>query len=325
MVFHLIMASLKFYYQNVRGICTKTLDIYVNSSILDYDVIILSETWLRSDILDSELFDNNFSVYRRDRRSSGFHGNKSGGGVLIAVSKKFSSCRLSNYESMCEDVWVGVDICLGKKPVKLKICGVYLPSPIKEHILTTFIDNTCQVLENDGPSLIVGDFNLGKISWTPRDSSYLNGSSSSNSKLNNILLDFISFSHLNQYNYIKNHNDVILDLVLSDLELTGLNRCAAPLSNIDPHHPPLHFNILSDYSSPSFPNNIIYKFNFFKADYNKIIEHLKKVDWHEVFSNIDNVDQMLDIFYNILHETITTYVPKSRLATNRHPVWFDRD
>lgn len=159
------MAPLTVYYQNVRGIRTKTLDIYINSSLSEFDIIVLSETWLRNDILDSELFNNDYFVYRRDRESSGFHSKKTGGGVLIAVSKKYNSYRLSNFESMCEDVWVGVDVRIDNMTVALKICGVYLPSPIQESILTTFINNTCAMLENEGPYIILGDFNLGDITW----------------------------------------------------------------------------------------------------------------------------------------------------------------
>lgn len=55
---------------------------------MNYDIIILCETWLNSSILSSELFDDRFVVYRRDRETSNFRIKKEGGGVLIAVSKK---------------------------------------------------------------------------------------------------------------------------------------------------------------------------------------------------------------------------------------------
>ncbi|RVE50535.1 hypothetical protein evm_004864 [Chilo suppressalis] len=85
--------------------CIQYENFYINGLTCDYDIIVLCETWLAGDILDSELFSDRYSVYRRDRCSSGFHNSKSGGGVLIAVSKRLKSVRCIQYESKCEDVW----------------------------------------------------------------------------------------------------------------------------------------------------------------------------------------------------------------------------
>ncbi|CAB3251213.1 unnamed protein product [Arctia plantaginis] len=54
----------------------------------NYDIIVLTETWLNSSVLSTELFDDRYVVYRRDRESSGFHPGKEGGGVLVAVSRR---------------------------------------------------------------------------------------------------------------------------------------------------------------------------------------------------------------------------------------------
>lgn len=78
------------YYQNVRGLRSKTKNLFLASSSSDYCIIALSETWLNSDISNSELFDQNFDVHRCDR--SPLTSSKSvGGGVLIAVKSCFSS------------------------------------------------------------------------------------------------------------------------------------------------------------------------------------------------------------------------------------------
>ena len=47
--------SLSFYYQNVRGLRTKCLELYIPSLACVYDFIVFSETWLNSSIYDSEL------------------------------------------------------------------------------------------------------------------------------------------------------------------------------------------------------------------------------------------------------------------------------
>ena len=42
------------------------------------DVIVFTETWLKPNVLDSEIFCSSFTIYRRDRRSFA-------GGLLIAI------------------------------------------------------------------------------------------------------------------------------------------------------------------------------------------------------------------------------------------------
>lgn len=76
----------------------------------NYDAVILTETWLNGRVFDAELFDSRYTVYRRDRENTGFHSNKEGGGVLIAVSNKFYSTRYKDGESLCEDIFVKVEI-----------------------------------------------------------------------------------------------------------------------------------------------------------------------------------------------------------------------
>lgn len=142
------------------------MNFYKNVCTSEYDIIVLTETWLHEGVSSSELFDDRYIVYRRDRASSGFHYNKIGGGVLIAVNKKLDSRQHKNFESSGEDLWVSVDILnCNKKKDKLLICAIYLPPPVKTHILETFIHNSNQVLDNFNNKLILGDFNLSNISW----------------------------------------------------------------------------------------------------------------------------------------------------------------
>lgn len=44
------------------------------------DVVVLTETWLRNDVLDSELVPDGYVIMRRDRGSRG-------GGVALIISK----------------------------------------------------------------------------------------------------------------------------------------------------------------------------------------------------------------------------------------------
>lgn len=73
----------------------------------DYDLIILSETWLHECIFDGELFGNRYSVYRNDRDPIVTEKSR-GGGCLIAVKNGIHSSRIADFEVGQEDIWVAV-------------------------------------------------------------------------------------------------------------------------------------------------------------------------------------------------------------------------
>lgn len=106
--------DLTFYYQNVRGLKTKAKIFRTNLMQCFYDVVLLCETWLRSDLFSSELFDERYIVYRSDRDQS-LSDKKDGGGCLIAVKKTLCSRRVSNWELSKEDVWISVEHMNGFK------------------------------------------------------------------------------------------------------------------------------------------------------------------------------------------------------------------
>lgn len=61
------MDYLSIYYQNTRGLRTKTEELYNNILLSSYDIIVFTETWLNSNICNSELIDSRYILYRRDR------------------------------------------------------------------------------------------------------------------------------------------------------------------------------------------------------------------------------------------------------------------
>lgn len=77
------------YYQNVRGLNTKTQVILNSTYTCHYDAIALTETWLDDRTNNAEIISNNFNVFRSDRNFIATD-TKRGGGVLIALNKKIS-------------------------------------------------------------------------------------------------------------------------------------------------------------------------------------------------------------------------------------------
>lgn len=127
------------YYQNFRGMRSKLREIHLASLVSQYDVIVATETWLNDNINDSELFNTSYKIYRRDRSSTSL-GGKEGGGVLIAVSKMIQSSRLIKWETNCEDLWISLKTHTNKEARTLNICVVYLPPPVSQTLLDSFLD-----------------------------------------------------------------------------------------------------------------------------------------------------------------------------------------
>ena len=78
--------KLKFYYQNVRGIRSKTNDLLQAVSSSNYDIIMMTESWLRDGIFNREFIDERYEVFRRDRDQN-TSTKSDGGGVCVAVKK----------------------------------------------------------------------------------------------------------------------------------------------------------------------------------------------------------------------------------------------
>lgn len=60
-------STLSFYYQNVRGLRTKLKTILTSATVnKNYDVILLTETWLNDNFDSAELGLKGYQVYRTD-------------------------------------------------------------------------------------------------------------------------------------------------------------------------------------------------------------------------------------------------------------------
>uniref|UniRef100_A0A8D8V4E4 Uncharacterized protein n=1 Tax=Cacopsylla melanoneura TaxID=428564 RepID=A0A8D8V4E4_9HEMI len=59
--------SIRIFYQNTRGLKTKTDNFLLSLMSEDYDIVAIVESWLSPDINTSELFDDRYEVYRQDR------------------------------------------------------------------------------------------------------------------------------------------------------------------------------------------------------------------------------------------------------------------
>ncbi|KAK9675239.1 Endonuclease-reverse transcriptase [Popillia japonica] len=191
---------------------------------------------------------------------------------------------------------------------RVLICGVYLP-PGDELAQQAFLSNLQAVILDhpDEKILILGDFNLPSIVWSPSRGNHLQPSVYDNKAID--FVNTVSYCNLLQFNSVINSCARILDLVLANDSsfVDSVTSCAAPLIKIDKYHPALDVVLKSihikrlNYIKPSFSYN--------KANYDVIRRELSCVDWVGALEPLTDIDAATSKFYSILNDIISKHVP----------------
>lgn len=306
--------NLLIFYQNVRGLRTKCSTFYNNILSENYPIVVITETWLNSSFSNSEIIDDRYVIYRRDRDLQ-TSSKERGGGVLIAVLRSLLSYELLLPNIGVEEVWVVIRVA----DFKLLLCAVYIPPSSDGVVYSNHLERVEKMVDNSEHETIclIGDYNLPSIEWVQHSHNDEIAATKCDGEIEAYFCDLLSFLNLSQHNCIHNHNNVILDLVLCNYDNVEVVR-TEPLVPLDSNHPPmlitLHntcFSILEEQTR--------YQYQFHKAPYNLINDILSKIDWNFLYSS--DIDICVDQFYTVLHDIITEYVPRKRISKSSFPKW----
>lgn len=307
--------KIKCYYQNVRGIRTKLPILLTSAATISSDIFILTETWLDPGINSAELGFPNFNIYRMDRNSK-TSAKKRGGGVAIAISKSLSSSKISTKNPFIEQLFVNVKTSSGK----IIVGCAYLPpnSDVQSY------SNHCDEVESicakypNTKLLLVGDYNLPHYDWCNMNS--VNVCSNVNIR---VIRDMALFLGLTQCNSVHNIGGRTLDLALSNVSDICVVRSSEILLPVDVYHPPLEI-CMSNLKPISVVKKVAETRNFKKADYDKISNFLKQIDW-SFFDSDDDINVHLKIFYSIVNSAIEQFVPLTTYRETQYPKWFSKE
>lgn len=276
-----------------------------------YDIIVLVETWLNDDYVNSEVILKNFNIYRRDRRTG------RGGGVLIATKNCLKSKVISINSSSVEDLFVLVSL-----EEKNYIFGtVYIPPNTNNELYMEHCD-TVEKLTVDYPEhklVIFGDYNIPNAEWS-NDELGLDISCPLNS-MGMVVAERFAFLNLFQNNKIPNNRGVYLDLVFSHLRDIAVSASDDPLTNNSLHH------IAYDIVLPTAQRASVFQYeeigyDLRNANFLDINSSLASVDWDTVLS--DDVEVAVQEFYDIIHQLFSLFVPVKRFKSSTFPRWFSR-
>lgn len=316
-----ILDSLHIYYQNVRGIRTKSKNFYLQTLATNGDVITLTETWLNNSHKSEEYFGNDFIVYRRDRS----HLNSSasiGGGVLLAISSKIHSEQLNldgfdHLEFICTK--------LTFKKTKFIIYCLYIPPNATIDTFHDHIEAIKKIKYNINETLIIiGDFNLPSITWieNDEDNDYLPTNIRSEAAI--FTCESMLQEGLRQINNIHNIAGNTLDLVFtSDTSSTTVLKAPKPISKIDVYHQP--FEILIECpQQPTEPNNdSITTYCFKNTNFDALNTFLNGINFADILNNL-STDCATDKFLEILFTGFDMFIPKRTFIPSKHPPWYTK-
>lgn len=307
-------SNLKIFYQNVRGLKTKLLNIRCAFPMFStYDIIVLTETWLSPDIENAELGFIGFQVYRLDRNpyNSSF---SRGGGVLIAIKTTLKSHPILLNVANVDQVFA----LLSVNSNNFLVGCVYLPPLSPLSIVESHLSSIENVLSNNKPHSIIlcGNYNIPHISW----SSDLIGLSASGdfNPVSHAIVDSFSFLNFFQLNSISNNQGNTLDLIFSNSNKVTVSLATEPLVTPDSYHPPLHIQLPTG-AKINYSNTHTYKdFNF--ADYYAISRFIRYYNWEATFS-LYSIDDAATIFNEALLHSIKLYVPNKTFHSPKFPRW----
>ncbi|PNF19791.1 hypothetical protein B7P43_G14658 [Cryptotermes secundus] len=305
--------NLEIFYQNVRGLRTKSTEIFNTVCSFDYEIICLTETWLNESFSTQDFFPGTYTVYRSDRDCID---KLRGGGVLTAVSDTvFGIKRRPDLEFFHESVWVEATLSDGRN---LLIGNHYFAPDIKVDIINNyfnFLENSLDTLNYR--VLLLGDFNVPGYDW---DNGFPSPTSHFYTKLRgDVIYSAVCYLGFSQYNHPVNGLN-LLDLVFSNFGNFSLISVDQGLVHPDPFHPPF----IIDCKIPLRQSNQNFSTPcklYSAGDYALLYNALFTYDWSALY-NETSVDAAVDQLNIAVMQAINLAVPSGWVKKRKYPIWF---
>jgi exonuclease III len=149
---------------NIKGLGTKTEDSYFKKLLLNYDILILVETWLQEDIAIEGYY-----CYTKTKKKTASKGRFAGGISIICNEQWKKKKGITIVDSTEMFVWVKLSKTFFSLQNDLYLCAVYIPPSdstiYKQTKVQPFVELEMKVSEfkEKGDVILMGDFNARTV------------------------------------------------------------------------------------------------------------------------------------------------------------------
>ena len=244
-------------------------------------------------------------------------------GTCIYVTNKFKSAEVKVENHNFEDT---VSVEISGRNSKILVSCIYRSGSPHKAVLKD--DEMHKLLRSLAAStgyqmkIIVGDFNLNKITWSPDpELPPLLAEDSAEHKFVECIRDTFMHQHITEpTRYREGNRPTCDDLLFSSYEnnVSDVTH-EAPLGRSD--HVSITCTVNADLKSTTTPRSA---YNYSKADYHKMKELLRDKDWNSLLENksVQEISDILDQTYNnLVDECVPKYTFKSSQASK--PIWMN--
>lgn len=272
------------------------------------DIIVITETWLHSDIHDSEVFPNSYYLVRFDRDSRG-------GGVAIAIKEGLS---FKKDEGICnhESVWCSINV----NGTTVLIGGIYRRPNAPTEYLAELHDFLCHKVNERTKLILVGDFNLAGIDW--ENCTIGRNEHSSCEMLLNLMFSFSLAQLVKQPTRIQGQARSILDLAFVS---KTLNPDISIENGISDHKMLLlTFDDLNPSSNVNSNISRIFVKDYRRADDVSIIDYIEITLDCLLQPQFGNVNDLWLKLKRIIAFCEEKFIPTIKKRVNRKTPWITR-
>jgi hypothetical protein len=294
---------------NIRSILTPgrldDLSDFVQD-LNDFDIVALSETHLDPSIPNSDLYLENYNLFRLDR-------NRLGGGVAIYIKNNFSCKRRLDLEHpRTESIWV--ELLFNNH--KLLISSNYRKPNQNADDVLLFLNNLQDSVDkatddNSYATILLGDFNDRCKSWHTNHE---------HSELKNKLKDLLSLNNLKQLIDDPTREDNLLDLIITDAPNYFLNSGVIPsLPNLD--HDAVFGTLKFAYRNSGSYTRHLWLYD--RANFVELNNKLSNVTWKTVINNEEDLNEAVHYMTSeILLHAKSTIPNKTVKIRRKDKPWF---
>ena len=280
----------------------------------DYDIIAVTETWLNQSILDSEILDKGYIIFRRDRLE------KVGGGVLLAIKNNIPLARRRDLENNLEMLCVELNL-IGSP--KIFVSVFYRPPNNKQEFTQPFL-NFLQSISRFSKShaIVLGDFNFPNIQWVT-NCGFVQSDTSDEYAFSEGLKENSFFQLNNIPTHFTENKGTVLDLVITNdpERVTNITTLPPESAGIHTDHHLLEFDLVHQYHRAKKPTRFVYKFK--DCDLNKLKNSINQSPTLLSCSDTTDIDTAWKTWKSELTRIIDAHVPKVKARSSESPPWID--